>query len=725
MCCACDAAHDTDRSTRVLASSFACVSYHCQGFAVNFTEKAHIIRVTPRIDYAHSALVHHMLLFKCPTAFSQKDLDWAGNCYGLTTPRAVSACDQISVIAGWAVGGDEFVYPQDVGFPLGEEAGPMYMMLQIHYHNPNRLTFNDSAGFSLHLTKQLRQYDAGTFYIQQELSSINIPAKQSAFDIGVYCPDSCLNFPAAGVNVFASMLHTHETGVAVWTEHFRNGTQLPDIDFNPSYDFNFQQVTTFSPSSYSVLQKGDSLKLNCRYNTMSRTRNTVGGISTTDEMCMDYIWHYPALKLDACTGVTGLRGGNPGPGNFTASCNSGSARKNVINFAPPNVAVPLPEYPCTPAALGNRSFSGDGTVGTTAITAQQWLTDKATFTRSKMLDEQGDVMLYWNVTMDADGHNGVIRFAAEVATEGWFGVGISASGAMIDADSVIGWVHTVAEGAKQDTVDMTDRYNSRYGQPPIDVSQDIFDVVGVQDMMDAITPPVNPIYYNFTPGAVPCHHNCPQDEESSSSSSTGSVAGMSSSSSSSSSTGDVAVSSSSSAFWSSSSGVAKSPSSSSSSSSAFSSFSSSSSDVVQSSSSSSAAELYMPSSSSSSDAESSSSSSSGSDASDLSSSSSSSSSSYVDSSSTASSLGSSYSHGLSGGAIAGITIGSSVGLFLLCAVVYFVLFTGKSARSLTSSQEDVGLSGLSDGNNSSAVGRRRQRDAMRHGLLEGETATLI
>ena len=268
----------------------AVLSYHCQGFAANFSQKAHVIRITPQVDYAHSALVHHMLLFKCPTLpFSQPDLDWAGNCYSRDTPAAVSACDQKGVIAGWAVGGGEFVFPESVGYPLGDDGtGSTYMMLQVHYHNPDHLTFNDSAGFTLHLTNMLRQHDAGTFYLQQNLGSINIPPRQSGYEIGVYCPDSCLQFPKEGVNVFASMLHTHETGVAVKTEHFRGGVQLPNIDENPGYDFAFQQIETFAPESYRVLKAGDDLKLTCRYNTLQRQNHTVGGIATTDEMCMDY-----------------------------------------------------------------------------------------------------------------------------------------------------------------------------------------------------------------------------------------------------------------------------------------------------------------------------------------------------------------------------------------------------------------------------------------------------
>ena len=188
--------------------------------------------------------------------------------------------------------------------------------------------------------------------------------------------------------------------------------------------------------------------------------------------------------------------------------------------------MPLPPVSCTPAALGNRSFNGDGTSSTKAISAEQWMANKASYSRSIILDDQGDFVLYWNVSLDADGQNGVIRMAAEVATSGWFGLGISASGAMIDADSVIGWVHTVVEGGQQVTVDMTDRYNAEYRMPPIDASQDVFDVVGVQAMMDIIVPRPNPIYYNFTAGEPPCHHNCPGPSSSSSGLTIGAMVGI-------------------------------------------------------------------------------------------------------------------------------------------------------------------------------------------------------
>ena len=269
-----------DKNTLTAPSTY----YHCQAFQRNFTQRSHIIKVTPQVDFYHSSLVHHMLLFRCDGAMSAADLAWAGNCYGSSTPRTVSACDQVHVLAGWAVGGGEFYYPPDVGFPIGP--GPVYMMLQIHYHNPRGVTFNDSAGFILTSTPMLRKFDAGTIVVHHELSTLSIPARSPAHNISVYTPPECLKgVPSSGLKVFGSMLHTHESGIRVRTQHYRGGQELAPLDSNMHYDFNFQQVVSFDPEAYPVLMAGDSLKLTCTYNTLDRPNATRGGISTKDEMC--------------------------------------------------------------------------------------------------------------------------------------------------------------------------------------------------------------------------------------------------------------------------------------------------------------------------------------------------------------------------------------------------------------------------------------------------------
>ena len=484
--------------------------YHCQGFKQTWTQKQHVVKVTPQVDFYHSALVHHMILFTCDTPLDQTDLDWAGNCYADDTPKGISACDQISVVMGWAVGGGEFYFPEDVGFPIGGN-GPTYLMIQVHYHNPNGMTFNDSAGFVLTSTPTLRKYDAGAFALHHDLDSLAIPPQQSAFNLSVYTPSECLvDLPPTGLNVFASMLHTHITGVSVQTQHFRGGVEQPFLDQNKYYDFNFQQVVPLGRgTSFPRLMSGDQLKLTCTYNTMSRQRVTLGGIATTDEMCIDYLWYWPAdySKRNTLAIAVGSRQ-YAQQDHFTTFCMFSSGEYHAaVDFAQPPIVSPLPSLPCTVAAGGGRIWgtpdAKDGTTGTVAISAAQWAEDKKGYTQSTVLDDAGKITLFWNVSVDTDGGNGVISFAAEAETSGWVGVGLSGAGAMVDSDSVIGWVKTAEEGAASTVVDLTDRFNREYRQPPIDKSQDVWNVRGVQTLLPPTPPPVNPIYYNTTAQPAP------------------------------------------------------------------------------------------------------------------------------------------------------------------------------------------------------------------------------
>ena len=47
-------------------------------------------------------------------------------------------------------------------------------------------------------------------------------------------------FPATGVTVFGSQLHTHGTGARVTTRHVRNGVELAEINRDDHYSTHFQ-----------------------------------------------------------------------------------------------------------------------------------------------------------------------------------------------------------------------------------------------------------------------------------------------------------------------------------------------------------------------------------------------------------------------------------------------------------------------------------------------------
>ena len=60
------------------------------------------------------------------------------------------------------MGARTFVYPKETGLPIGGREYNPYVMLEIHYNNPNLLSdVHDSSGVKLTITKRLRPEDAG------------------------------------------------------------------------------------------------------------------------------------------------------------------------------------------------------------------------------------------------------------------------------------------------------------------------------------------------------------------------------------------------------------------------------------------------------------------------------------------------------------------------------------------------------------------------------------
>ncbi|KAH3740654.1 hypothetical protein DPMN_047364 [Dreissena polymorpha] len=47
------------------------------------------------------------------------------------------------------------------------------------------------------------------------------------------------------VKAFRHMRHSHLLGRAIKTRHFRNGTELKPLAYEPAYDFNFLEFRSF------------------------------------------------------------------------------------------------------------------------------------------------------------------------------------------------------------------------------------------------------------------------------------------------------------------------------------------------------------------------------------------------------------------------------------------------------------------------------------------------
>eukprot|EP00731_Ephydatia_muelleri_P014962 Em0008g682a len=257
--------------------------------------------------------VHHILLFLCASLNETTDLGAGFECNWDATPT-LQTCRRGQIIAGWAVGGETFTYPEGISFGLGGP-GEKYVMLEVHYNNPERNTnITDSSGFHLLYTNNAPTYEAGMITLGVKTSPfLIIPPNVTAFNVHGWCISDCTssNIPPTGITIVANLLHTHRAGIKITLRHMRwNKTcgayqELPPIDQNLQYDFNFQQFTML-PYSVTVLP-GDLLEVDCIYNTMNLNNVTLGGEATTDEMCLSFPVYYPRNGFTSCVSTPSIQ----------------------------------------------------------------------------------------------------------------------------------------------------------------------------------------------------------------------------------------------------------------------------------------------------------------------------------------------------------------------------------------------------------------------------------
>lgn len=99
-----------------------------------------------------------------------------------------------STLMAFAAGSAPVTLPKDAGFPLADSPETTYMMLKIHYDNPELVEdIVDSSGYRLYVTDQLRKYDASIL----EVGSVPdyrlfIPPGLSNLVMSGHCDPRCL-----------------------------------------------------------------------------------------------------------------------------------------------------------------------------------------------------------------------------------------------------------------------------------------------------------------------------------------------------------------------------------------------------------------------------------------------------------------------------------------------------------------------------------------------------
>jgi hypothetical protein len=287
--------------------------------------------------------------------------------------------------------------------------------MDIHYDNPNQLQVIDNSGFRYWYTETLRPIDAGIMEVgHPSTSSFSIPPGQPAYGLTGWAPSMCTQtyFPPEGIQISNVFLHTHMLGRAMILRHFRNGVELKPILGEPYYDFNYQE---FVPVNVTVLP-GDALRLDCTYNSMSRTEPTELGLRTRNEMCLAFIQYYPKLNPEF-----GARSWADPAGGISGHCRD----MQYTNYQVPTFGPYVPP-PC------NRIAPDPSRLTPTRVDNP---VDVSKYDRSIILDPEQKYKLYWKV----DRTNQIIHGAVEVQTTGWIGFGLTTLG-MEGADVFIGYI---------------------------------------------------------------------------------------------------------------------------------------------------------------------------------------------------------------------------------------------------------------------------------------------
>ncbi|KIH68902.1 copper type II ascorbate-dependent monooxygenase domain protein [Ancylostoma duodenale] len=86
------------------------------------------------------------------------------------------------------------------------------------------------------------------------------------------------NLPSGGIHVFGSQLHAHLSGRKIFTSHYRSGVKIGEINRDNHYSPHWQHIVFIRPYIHVM----------------------PGGYGIEDEMCVNYIYYFPASEVEVC-----------------------------------------------------------------------------------------------------------------------------------------------------------------------------------------------------------------------------------------------------------------------------------------------------------------------------------------------------------------------------------------------------------------------------------------
>lgn len=263
-----------------------------------------IIGFQPLWNNRTEAVIDHIWLYKCevddPSVWNQYTEERGYRCGMSPSLNQYTNCSQI--IATAAVGSLGYALPATVGYSLKQNGGAIYFLLKIAYSGwQMQENLMDDSGMAVIYTSNPVTSPASTLTVGHHLGlSQIIPIDRMDFVTKGYCDAECTRtgIPPTGIFVYEIFLQAQHYGRQMTLKHLRNGAEMPLLAKDISY-FGRSQVYRAFLEPVQILP-GDSLVMECTYNTKESQSTILGGLQDDNETCLAYLNYYPRIELQSC-----------------------------------------------------------------------------------------------------------------------------------------------------------------------------------------------------------------------------------------------------------------------------------------------------------------------------------------------------------------------------------------------------------------------------------------
>ncbi|XP_033753286.1 MOXD1 homolog 1-like [Pecten maximus] len=241
----------------------------------------HLVEAKPELY--NRRVVHHMTLYACDPTFNIRESDRPFECPKVTT----APCQEL--ITTYNPKFPLTCLHNEMGINCGKD-GIRQLVIQVLWHNPLGLDYQDSSGMVVYFTPNLRPNNAGFATIDSTV--FQIPPGISAYPVMGGCPGKCTSMSITKeVYVAMGISLMHRLGRRQKVELIRNNTIINYLTSVDNFDPNRPNIVRHL-NPIKVLP-GDSIRMICEYDSTMMTSTVHRGLLADEEICRAQLLYYP------------------------------------------------------------------------------------------------------------------------------------------------------------------------------------------------------------------------------------------------------------------------------------------------------------------------------------------------------------------------------------------------------------------------------------------------